>query len=135
MDALMPMAPSEYTGEPGTCVYGRVVVKRGPYKIDRRDTGNTQASSAKGKRGGKKGSKQGSAASNQDQKTEIHLVGGAGMEEVLFMEAWGDAARELANAVSRGEVYRIAGAKGLTRSRNTPLRSCRIISAPWLRWV
>ena len=33
VDKLMALAPSEYTGEPKTCVFGRVALRRGPVKV------------------------------------------------------------------------------------------------------
>ena len=105
----MTLAPSEYTGESGTCVCGRVVGVRGPFQPERRDQ-ESQADSSKGKGKGKKGKNQGQTG--QDRlKTEIHILGGHAIDEVLFIEGWADGARQLAEALPRGGVYRIADAK------------------------
>ena len=111
MDQLMSMSPAEYTGEAGTCVYGRVVLTRGPFKPEQRSDANAGgASKSQGKRK-KEGKGKKSEMAQESLKTEIHILGGSGIEEVLFLEGWADGARQLANAVQRGHVYRIAGAK------------------------
>ena len=53
---MMTLSPSEYTGETGTCVCGRVVLSRGPFKIETRARADSSASGQKGqiKKGKKK---------------------------------------------------------------------------------
>lgn len=114
------LAPSEYQGEPNTCVVGRVVIMRGPISLRRRldslasQPAATQESSAKGKGKGKKGkgSKQKKGNADEDRvKSEIHLLGGDTADEVLFGDAWAQNARDLVGQLELGKVYRIAGAK------------------------
>ena len=88
MDQLMTCAPSEYTGEPGTCVCGRVVLCRGPFNATGQDAQTTASS---GKAPGKKGKKKG-ADTQTRLKTEIHFLGGDSIDEVLFIDGWGDGA-------------------------------------------
>ena len=108
----MTCAPSEYTGEPGTCVCGRVVLCRGPFNATGQDAQTTASS---GKAPGKKGKKKG-ADTQTRLKTEIHILGGDSIDEVLFIDGWGDGAAQLARALTRGSVYRIAGAKKIDSS-------------------
>ena len=108
----MSMSPSEYTGEAGTCVYGRVVLSRGPFKPEQRNEDRTAAAASKNQGKGKQGKKGKKGEAGQDSlKTEVHILGGAGIDDVLFLEGWADGARQLADATQRGQVYRIAGAK------------------------
>ena len=109
MGQVMAMSPSEYTGEPGTCVYGRVVLSRGPFKPEQHveeGKGGVSNKPSKGKKG-----KKGKDGDQEKLKTEIHILGGSGMGEVLFIEAWADGAKQLARALQRGQVYRIKDAK------------------------
>ena len=101
----MVMSPSEYTGEGGTCVYGRCVLSRGPFSPEQHE-GGWSNKSGKGKKG-----KKGRDGDQEKLKTEIHILGGSGMGEVLFIEGWADGARQLAQALQRGQVYRIKDAK------------------------
>ena len=105
MDQVMAMSPSEYTGEGGTCVYGRCVLSRGPFSPEQHE-GGWSNKSGKGKKG-----KKGRDGDQEKLKTEIHILGGSGMGEVLFIEGWADGARQLARALQRGQVYRIKDAK------------------------
>ena len=84
----MTCAPSEYTGEPGTCVCGRVVLCRGPFNATGQDAQTTASS---GKAPSKKGKKKGADMQNR-LKTEIHILGGDSTDEVLFIDGWGDGA-------------------------------------------
>jgi len=111
--ALLPMAteqlllaPTEYSGEHGTCVCGRVVILRGPVVMQDRDAAQGGGGAGKGVAKGKKGRPQGPL-----QKTEVHLLGGTSKGEVLFMDAWGDAASQLKAAVELEGVYCISGAR------------------------
>ena len=108
----MSMSPSEYTGETGTCVYGRMVFGRGPFKPEGRKEDSSAAGASKSKGKGKQGKKGKNAEAGENfLKTEIHILGGAGIDDVLFLEGWAEGARQLADAAQRGQVYRIAGAK------------------------
>ena len=116
MDAMMALRPSEYEGQAATCVYGRVVLRRGPFPIDR--SGDVRPSvgepKGRGKAGGK--SKRGGrgvapATADGSVKAEVHFLGGDSVDEILFMEGWADAAQQLLANVERGRVYRICGAK------------------------
>ena len=49
------------------------------------------------------------------KKTEIHLLGGNTAGEVLYGDGWGDNARELANRMQKGKVYRIEGTKYIAK--------------------
>ena len=80
MSKVMLLPPSEYEGEVGTAVAGRVVLMR-----------RTQVSS-KGSPSGKGGSKKGSASSTAKgpvNKCEVHVLGGTGMGDVVYLDAWG----------------------------------------------
>ena len=97
MGQVMAMSPSEYTGEPGTCVYGRVVLSRGPFKPEQHvEEGKGGVSNKSGK--GKKG-KKGRDGDQEKLKTEIHILGGSGMGEVLLIDGWAEGARQLARAL------------------------------------
>ena len=126
MDQLMTLAPSEYTGEPGTCVCGRVVLRRGPFKLDERreeeQTQNSQQGKAsKGKEKGKKGkgeTKAGKEKQPQEQlKMEVHLLGGQTRDEILFIDGWADGATQMGQTLVDKRVYRICGARKID---NTP---------------
>ena len=116
----MTLSPSEYTGESGTCVVGRVVVTRGPFAPDssRRDgESSTAATSGKGAKGkGKNKGAKGKDQGREMQKTEVHLLGGTGTDEVLYIEAWADGARQMAEALPKGQVFRVADAKMIAKA-------------------
>ena len=109
----MSMAPSEYIGDVGTCVYGRVVLIRSPFTPEAQRGESAGPALGKGNKAGKgkKGKQQSGTKATQSQKAEIHFLGGQGIDEVLFMEGWADGATQMYKAVTRGQVYRIAGAK------------------------
>ena len=111
------LAPSEFSGDAGTCVVGRVVILRGPVDV-RRATGDTggvgsQASqgAAKGLSRGKQRGKRQVRDDGPQMKTEVHFLGGASMGEVLYMEAWGDVAAQVSSLLELGKVYRVPGAR------------------------
>ena len=98
----MLLPPSEYEGEVGTAVAGRVVLMR-----------RTQVSS-KGSPSGKGGGKKGSASSTAKgpvDKCEVHVLGGTGMGDVVFLDAWGPDAGPLAALAVRGRLITIANPK------------------------
>ena len=114
MDAFMSMSPSEFTGEAGTCVFGRCVLIRGPFKPEHRNDDQTAAASSKRQGKGKDGKKGKKGEAWLDSlKTEVHILGGTGIDDVLFLEGWADGAKQLAGTMKRGQVYRIAGAKNV----------------------
>ena len=83
------VAPSEYTGE--GWLTGRVVLLR---LVDLGAGQWTQTQAGKGTSGGK-----GTGRCQQDQgerwKCEVHLLGGKARGDVVFCEAWGEAAGRL----------------------------------------
>ena len=109
----MSMAPSEYVGDPGTCVFGRAVLIRSPFTPEAQRGESAGAALGKANKAGKgkKGKQQSGTNATQSQKAEIHFLGGQGIDEVLYMEGWADGATQMYKAVTRGQVYRIAGAK------------------------
>ena len=114
---LMVLKPSEYWGEEGTCVVGRVVMMRGPFKPEKKAAGEDATPPPKGWKGasGKKGGKGGKIKAPQavSQKAEVHFLGGTTLSEVLYMDAWADGADQLMGAVKEGSVYRISGARNI----------------------
>ena len=93
---LMALAPPHYEGDPDSCVVGRLVILRGPFEVARRNT-----------TGGKGKGKAQQAASTP--KTEAHFLGGPTASDILYVEAWAEAAGDFANAVRLGGVYCISG--------------------------
>ena len=117
MTDMMTLSPSEYTGETGTCVCGRVVLSRGPFQItNRAKPDDNSASRSKGKGKGSK-YKRGETL-YENEKSEVHLLGGDTHDELLYIEGWAAAARELSVMLPRGGVFRIAGARKI----NAPAR-------------
>ena len=115
------LPPSEYQGDPNTCVAGRVVILRGPITLRPREgeagsqpAASQPAGSCKGK---KKGSKkaQGNGKQEDRVKSEIHVLGGDTADEVLFGDGWANNARELVSHLGLGKCYRIAGAKYIAK--------------------
>ena len=96
---LMLLAPSEYEGENGTAVVGRIVMTR-MVRLPPRDS-----------KGKSKGSKRGNKQSESSDKCEVHLLGGKTMSDMLYCEAWGDDARSLASIAKRGVVVKLYDAK------------------------
>ena len=118
----MTLKPSEFWGEAGTCVVGRAVMTRGPFKPERKAAGDDATpppkgggKGGKGKKGGKGGKGEKSRASQEvSQKSEVHFLGGTSLSEILYMDAWSDGAEQLIGAVKEGKVYRISGARKIT---------------------
>ena len=117
MDQLMTLRPSEYSGEVGTCVCGRAVIQRGPFTLEQRR--DDQAAQQKGSTGGKgkskgkkdKGKKGKDKQQEEQLKMEVHLLGGQGLDEVLFLDGWADAATQMGQTFKDKHVYRICGAR------------------------
>ena len=100
--STVSLAPSEYTGEPGTSVVGRLVLKRGPVQFGDDGRGGVASSQgAKGKGGaassqGAKGRGRGKTPTDtRPKKTELHFLGGGTVADVLYVDAWADAADTL----------------------------------------
>ena len=93
---LMLLAPPYYEGDVDSCVVGRLVLLRGPFQIERKKTA--------GGRGRGKG-----AQCTAILKTEAHFLGGPTVSELLYVEAWGEAATDFAKAVRIGGGYCISG--------------------------
>ena len=114
---MMALKPSEFWGEAGTCVVGRVVMTRGPFKPEKRAEEKDPpkgGKGGKGKKGGKGGKGEKSKAPQEvSQKSEVHILGGNSLSEVLYMDAWADGADQLIGAVKEGSVYRISGARNI----------------------
>ena len=87
------LKPSEYRGEAGTAVVGRIVIKRMQIIKPKEDKGK-----AKGKGKGDK------------EKIEIHISGGDTVADVLYAEAWGDAASNLKNSWNEQQCVSIQNA-------------------------
>ena len=100
---VVVLPPSEYQGEPNTAVGGRVVLRR---KLNVTDFAGTTSGKAQHGQGKSKGSNKGKA---DNEKCEVHLLGGGGMQEMLFIEAWG-AGAETFHALATG-LIRIENAK------------------------
>jgi hypothetical protein len=100
------LRPSEYCGEPGTSVGGRVVLRR---KCNLRDNAAEQITPKKGK-----GKKKATKEAISDDKCEIHLLGGEDMSEMLFIEAWGECAGVLYNLATASSLVKVSGSKSST---------------------
>ena len=76
----MSMAPSEYVGDPGTCVFGRAVLIRSPFTPEAQRGESAGPALGKGNKAGKgkKGKQQSGTKATQSQKGEIHFHGGLG---------------------------------------------------------
>ena len=86
-DGKLALSPREFSGRPGTCVCGRVVILRGPVQREGRAT----------------------------TALEVHLLGGDTADDVLFLYAImemgmsDDIAEEFVRAMELGKVYSISG--------------------------
>ncbi len=92
---VLVLPPSKYHGEANTAVGGRVVLRR---KLNVTDFAGTTSGKAQHGRGKSKGNNKGGA---DNEKLEVHLLGGGGMQETLFIEAWG-ASAETFHALATG---------------------------------
>ena len=114
--------PQEFKGEPGTCVCGRVVLVRGPFELGiKNDLGMSQsprrtlpASPGRSQKG--RGKRSTNAESEVRKKIELHLLGGETSADILFLEAWGDAAVQVERNMHLGKVYVISGATVVTKT-------------------
>ena len=119
-DEVLWLPPSEFLGDPGTCVVGRVVILRGPVDV-RRATAVTESVGSQASQGAAKGLSRGKQRGKRQvrddgpqMKTEVHFLGGASMGEVPYMDAWGDAAAQVSSLLRLDKVYRVQGAKVTT---------------------
>ena len=82
-DLVLP--PSEFSGESGTFVGGRVVsVRITKLQVE------PKTKAGKGKSKGKKTESKGSRGTEELMKCEVHILGGLSTAEVLYLEAWGE---------------------------------------------
>ena len=115
-------SPSEYTGEPQTCVVGRVVLIRGPFEVGGAGDGKGKSASAgrgKGKGKGKGwgvGEGKGRNREGPQQRCEVQLLGGEWLGEILYMEAWADGAQQLKGGMEIG----VCTATWSPRCRSSP---------------
>lgn len=113
----LTLVPFESEGDPSSCVLGRVVIKSGPFNF--RESGSLANGTKTEKSTASKGNSKGSKKSRSEErmlKIEYHLLGGEGLGEVLYCEAWGDIAVQVAAKMKLGGVYRIAAAKYIAKS-------------------
>ena len=111
MASQLLLAPSEFAGESNTCVCGRVVVMRGPVTFG--EIGDGSDLSARPRRSSKSGCKDGTKAKPPSIKLEVHILGGDSAGEVLFLDAWGDAANQLNDRIRVSGIYSFSGVKVL----------------------
>ena len=95
----MILPPSEYSGEQGTWVAGRVVCVRRATLLPK----------SKGKKGKGKG------ADQPTEKCEVHLLGGDSTSEVLYVEAWGEAAAAYHTLSPKGRLQKLQNAKVISQ--------------------
>ena len=95
----MILPPSEFSGEPGTWVAGRVVCVRRTTLLQKN----------KGKKGKGKG------ADQPTEKCEVHLLGGDSTSEVLYVEAWGEAAAAYHTLSPKGRLQKLQNAKVISQ--------------------
>ena len=108
----MILCPHEFRGDRGTSVCGRVVLVRGPVDIGIKDHLGIAKSPVRNSQG--KGKK--SNGSEGRKKFEVHLLGGKTHGDILFLEAWGDAAVQVERQMTLGKVYCISGATVVTKA-------------------
>ncbi len=102
---VLVLPPSKYHGEANTAVGGRVVLRR---LFNFAENAGTTSGKAQQGQGKSKGSKKGKA---DNVKCEVHLLGGDGMQEMLFIEAWGPSAEAFRALATLGGLIRIENAK------------------------
>ncbi|CAJ1390115.1 unnamed protein product [Effrenium voratum] len=106
------LKPSEYTGQKGTAVAGRVVMLT-EQEIKCKASAANAAAPKQGKGG--KGKKTPDSAT---LKLEIHLAGAESVNEVLYVEAWGEQAGHLKQKLAQGDLISIAGATHIPAGQN-----------------
>ena len=113
MAGRLLLAPSEFAGELNTSVCGRVVVKRGPITLG--EVGAESDQSARPRRSSKSGCKGGTKQKPPPIKLEVHILGGDSAGEVLFLDAWGDAANQLKDRIKVSGIYSFSGVRILNQ--------------------
>ncbi|CAJ1346009.1 unnamed protein product, partial [Effrenium voratum] len=106
------LKPSEYTGQKGTAVDGRVVILTHQEAKAKASTADAAAL-----RHGK-GSKGKKIADKPSLKLEMHLAGTDSINEVLYVEAWGEQADHLKKKLTQGDLVSIAGATHIPAAQN-----------------
>ena len=84
--SVLVLPPSEFSSDQESWVGGRVVLKRKSVL----GAWHTRTQKGSGETGGK-----GKKIKGSLEKCELHLLGGEDVSEVLFVEAWGEAAESL----------------------------------------
>ena len=107
----LALSPREYDGDPATCVYGRVVMVRGPVVVGSQEAAQSKGKSKTKAKGSGKSKDKGLA-----QKIEVHLLGGDTVGDVLFLDAWRDTAEQVRRAMELGKVYRVSGGSVVRQS-------------------
>ena len=122
--AAMYLAPSDYEGESGTAVIGRVVLSRMQQLTPREQKGKGKGGkNSSGKNGGK------SATS----KCELHVLGGDTLADMVYLEALADDAVALMNIAKRGSVIAITNARVIAsppKFSTSPLRYYLRVQGP-----
>ena len=98
--AVCLLKPSEYRGEGGTAVAGRVVIRR---VLTIQPKAGPGGGTPKGRKG--KGKDRGPVT-----KVELHISGSSSIGDILYVEAWGDAA-EAIQVYVRGKCVSIQNAE------------------------
>ena len=101
------LRPAEYTEDDGHAVCGRVVIHR-KFEFQQQQ----QYAAGKGK-----SAKNGKNASVMTMKCELHILGGNDIRNVAYVEAWGEAAQQLASLAPLGTVISIRKAKMIKKSQ------------------
>ena len=123
MADVMVLSPSEFEGEVGTAVAGRVVLARRSTVQQRQQQGK-----GKGKKAG--GGKEGKG---ETVKCELHVLGGSTMADMLFVDAWGDDAVNLHKIAERGRIIKIVNPRVIDQRpqySSSPLRYFLRVKAP-----
>ena len=106
------LKPSEYKGDKGTAVAGRVVIMV-TQEVKMKESKSLAASPpGKGKGRGKQAGQAGFSA-----KLELHLAGTDSINEVVFVEAWGENATQLGRRCSVGDLIAITGASVISTAQ------------------
>ncbi|CAJ1404873.1 unnamed protein product [Effrenium voratum] len=100
------LKPSEYGGLKGTAVAGRVVIML-EQEVKSKAASAAAATPSKGK--GKKSSKA-SSQPPSSTKLEMHIAGADSVNEVVYVEAWGEQATQLGLRCKVGDLIALTGA-------------------------
>ena len=102
----LSLKPSEYGGLKGTAVAGRVVIMV-EQEVKSKAASAAAATPSKGK--GKKSSKA-SSQPPSSTKLEMHIAGADSVNEVVYVEAWGEQATQLGLRCKVGDLIALTGA-------------------------